>query len=176
MSLVDVLKSVGELANAINKKTRELDELKHLYDSKLRDLNTYIESLHISNTHISPEVLQRQLDSQIHCPKCDECIWENGKQEFVLIPKQLIELESIPATQNDKFIPNLRGHSLNDQAKGIQEIQDKLQQHNFHRPTSDKPDQKPQHNKSKRICSYCKKTGHSRARCYKRLNGEKPSD
>ncbi|RCK62939.1 hypothetical protein Cantr_09475 [Candida viswanathii] len=149
MSIIELLNEIGKLAQIINEKNQELESLRQSYDAKLQIINQYIENLKLPPTStISDEELIAQISQPIECLKCLHRVWENSKEsEFLLIPKSKIERVS-------KVVENTTPTA---QAAA---------------PSHTAP-LKPSKNKSKIECSYCKKTGHTRAKCRVRLSTPK---
>ncbi|EMG48726.1 hypothetical protein SBY92_004049 [Candida maltosa Xu316] len=149
MSIVELSNEIGKLAQIINEKNQELDELRKNYDAKLQIINKYISSLPTSSSSssaITDDQFIKQVSTPISCPQCQHTIWDIQKphdSEFLLIPKQCIQTQS--KVESSRVVENLP-----PQTKTIHESKNK--------------------NKSKVICSYCKKTGHTRAKCRTRLN------
>lgn len=148
MSIIELLNEIGKLAQIINEKNHELENLRKNYDTKLQMINKYIEELSLSSSSspstITEERLIAQLSESIECPNCQYRIWENCKNsDFLLIPKSKIATRSNPGLYDKASTP----------------------------PTPVEPSTitKPYKKKSNIVCSYCKKTGHTRAKCRTRL-------
>lgn len=151
MSIIELLNEIGKLAEIINEKNRELENLRKNYDSKLQVINKYIEDLSLSLSPlpsldtITDENLITRLSTPIECPNCHNRVWENSKNsDFLLIPKHKITT----------------GSELQQEDTSLTTLTQSLP------PLSNKPSK----NKSKIECSYCKKKGHTRAKCRIRLN------
>ncbi|RCK59502.1 hypothetical protein Cantr_07436 [Candida viswanathii] len=148
MSIIELLNEIGKLAQIINEKNQELESLRQSYDAKLQIINQYIENLKLSSTStISDDELIAQISQPIECLKCHHRVWENSQEsEFLLIPKSKIER--------------------------VSKVEDKTPTAQAPAPSHTAP-QKLSKNKSKIECSYCKKTGHTRAKCRVRLSTPK---
>ena len=85
MSIIELLNEIGKLAEIINEKNRELENLRKNYDSKLQVINKYIEDLSLSSSPlpsldtITDENLITRLSTPIECPNCHNRVWENSK-------------------------------------------------------------------------------------------------
>ncbi|CAX39991.1 conserved hypothetical protein [Candida dubliniensis CD36] len=144
MSILELSKEIDKLAKIINEKNKELETLQRNYDSKLHMINKYIETISPSSTGTIPEEqLINAISKPIECPHCHEKLWDNQeKSTFLLIPKQKIDTKfDTIATQDEQPQPPTITTSSNKQKK-----------------------------KTNIVCSYCKMTGHTRAKCRKRLN------
>ncbi|KAM9910514.1 hypothetical protein OXX69_004414 [Metschnikowia pulcherrima] len=161
MSFADISKSLGELAGAIAKKNKEVEELKSEYERKLRVVERYLQHFPGAEPALDANALVTLLenDEPVTCPNCSTTLYDLSKHTgFVLVPKNRLRIQSETGTEiiaSDQ--ENLSGsrdqpHKLSEPAK--------------------KPYNNRHGSKSKRTCSYCNKTGHSRARCFTRLNGE----
>lgn len=152
MSIIELLNEIGKLAQIINDKNHELENLRKNYDTKLQMINKYIEelsfpssSLSSSSSTITEERLIKQLSEPIECPNCQYKIWESCKNsDFLLIPKNKIATRSNPGLDDKVSTPPVPVEP----------------------PTITKQLKK----KSNVVCSYCKKTGHTRAKCRTRLS------
>ena len=171
MSIVELLKSVDTLAKIINQKNHELEELKKGYDSKLHEINKYIRILQEQegikvDGEIPEEILRQKINNVIKCSKCDHEIWNiNSDNEFIIIPKQ--KLQYLLGKESDKRLLDGLGE-LTLQKDSVTDTNSEI------RPSpkgysSPKGYKKQYHTKSKKICSYCSKPGHSRAHCLIRL-------
>lgn len=92
MLIVDVLKTVGDLASAINRKTRELDALKEEYAAKLALVNQHAENL----SQLSEKDYLDLLQSKIECPQCHTVVHDNAASNFVLVPKGKVSVPRAP--------------------------------------------------------------------------------
>ncbi|EGV60666.1 hypothetical protein CANTEDRAFT_116722 [Yamadazyma tenuis ATCC 10573] len=176
MSLVEVSKSIGELAKAFHEKSVELDRLKALYSSKLELLNSYVACLPGENKEtISDESLLDHIKSPVCCQNCNALVWDSSS-EFLLLPKRLIR---VPGVESDMALTQLSNSLDHTSIKDDNEENEthhgnENENHNYNHESEISVDKakKSYHGKSKKVCSYCKKTGHSRARCFVRLNGQ----
>lgn len=174
MSVVDLLKSVDTLAKIINQKNRELDELKKGYDAKLHEINKYVEVLQKlgltddKNEVMSEERFRKIIHQPAKCSNCNHEIWNiDGDGELVAIPRKKLQY-ILQNTHMD--VPSLLG--------GMEDLKIKDNESSCFEPRvrpnfkGNQSSNGERHfaNKSKKTCSYCKKTGHSRAHCLVRLN------
>lgn len=144
MSIVELLQTVDTLAQLINQKNKELEKLKLNYDAKLKQINQYISLFSTDDQPIEDKKLLDIINTPVKCNNCDHVVWDITQDtHYIIIPKN-----SIKYLQSDalKTLP----------AKEPFQYQ----------PPKSTP------NSKKKTCSYCNKTGHSRARCFKRLNTE----
>lgn len=164
MSLLEVLKSVDELARAYQEKTKVLDQLKSEYEGKLALINKYIETLpkEDSQALINDEELLNRLKEPVACKNCNNTVWNNGEGNMVLLPRSCVK---VPESSKDPKDPK-NPKETDDMIRRLQLIQ-------IH-PSTPNHNSRANKNSSKRVCSYCQKKGHSRAKCFARLNGEKP--
>ncbi|ODV79984.1 uncharacterized protein CANTADRAFT_25749 [Suhomyces tanzawaensis NRRL Y-17324] len=163
MSVVELLKSVDSLARLITERTQELEKLKQDYNAKLQTINAYLEQLPqhgvlgLGKHELDEKAFLEAVSADMDCPKCQSKVYLNGADsDYILIPKQKLRLLGIESTPEiDDRLASLKLSTTKEQATG----------HEYPRnPT------KHYHNsKSKKICSYCKKPGHSRAKCLVRL-------
>lgn len=155
MSIVELQKSVDTLARAVADKTKELEDLKKVYDEKLNTINAYMlnvqESLGLEGQdEIDDDHFISRISEPIRCDKCDTEVYGNDAgSQFVLVPKSM--LRNI-ISQKKVEIPAMQNLTL---AEPIH---------------SEKSSKNHHYSKSKKTCSYCKKTGHSRAKCLTRLS------
>lgn len=182
MSIVELLKSVDTLAKVIHQKNLELEELKRGYDSKLREINKYIEVLHKQeNIEDGPQVNEKDfrdiIREPVKCEKCDHTIWNMDEEsDFIIMPKRKLQyiLKKDNRESIEKLLDRLDRESLSapdseDKSKIRQStVGDNMQ------TTAPKAYRK-HYNKSKKTCSYCSKPGHSRAHCMVRLTNPKPT-
>lgn len=144
MSIADILKSLSELAEAVNAKSKELDDLKALYNTKLSAVNEYLKTLPINLGEFTENEFMETIKQPIQCKNCKKPL--NGN--FIIIPKSTIHIETTHKSSDNKVELRI--------------------------PPPSVPKAPKHENKSKRTCSYCHKSGHTRSRCFKRLNKEKP--
>lgn len=172
MSIVDILKSLDELAKAITQKNIEVDELKKLYNHKISIINQYVELLDsdidfekIENEILEMELVER-LEKPIVCENCNNSIsLLDGSSKFALIPKSRIrqvKLNKTPSTNRGDIVHD-NGSSANITPSNVNgyipaKLEKRGQIHAYNR------------NQSKKTCSYCNKPGHTRAKCFTRLN------
>lgn len=150
MGILELLKSVDELAKVIVQKNNELEQLKEGYDSKVRQLNEYIAlvqqglQIHDDERTITGDELLETMKQPIKCSHCHNKLSLDG--DFILIPKRKVALLGTKDTStrniDEKQLPGITV------------------------PTKEK---KSKSTSNKRICSYCKTLGHSRAKCPARL-------
>lgn len=166
MNILELLKTVDELAKVIVQKNNELELLKEGYDSKIRQLNEYIsvvrKGLDIKDyddsrqTITGEELLQTVLKANV-CSNCLHRMW--NEDDFILVPLQKVRLLSGPE-QKERHVERQP-----EQQKPEQQQPEQRQQHVYSHPHS----QSKKSTSSKRICSYCKQLGHSRAKCPTKL-------
>ncbi|CCG23060.1 hypothetical protein CORT_0D02120 [Candida orthopsilosis Co 90-125] len=144
MSIVELSQEIDKLAKVIIQKNLELENLKKGYDERLRVINDFIAKVHPGqvNERISSETFTQQISKSITCPNCNHVVYNNSQEEFVLLPNKQIEYLSS------------EGGVVKPQVTTPQPM--KLSTQNSKR-------------KSHITCSYCKKQGHTRANCKKRL-------
>ena len=161
MNILELLKTVEELAKVIVQKNNELEVLKEGYDSKIRQLNEYIESvqqgLNIpdNTTTISGDQLLKTVEQGNVCPNCNNTLW--NEQDYILLPKRKVKLLTVQGHEQQQF---------QLQTLSQDEVQSNIYSHPHALPAKDK---KSKATSNKRICSYCKQLGHSRAKCPARL-------
>lgn len=148
MLLAEISKSMGDLALAVNRKTAELDRMKAEYDTKLRIVNKYIDKINAMMDSSSQTELGEldALEKTVSCPACHTKVYDlDEESEYVLVPRNKIHL--LRETESESATREIKAEPL--------------------------PVPKPGRSKSRTItCSYCNKTGHSRARCFVRLSKE----
>lgn len=174
MTLLEVLQKVDQLARSFHEKSKALDNLKTEYTRKLELINEYVKTLpnleqgELNNESISDEVLLTQLKTQLVCQNCKlEVVLDN---DFVMLPKKMIKVpKHIEDSDNEETIRQMQ--KLLVQASNSQAPDANSSDTNSSSLRDNKNKSKTL---SKKICSYCNKRGHSRARCYTRLNNEKP--
>ena len=125
--------------------------MKKGYDSKLHEINKYIRILQEQEVikvdgEIPEEILRQKIDNVIKCSKCDQYLLgkESDKRLLDGLGELTLQKDSVSDT-NSEIRPSPKGYS------------------------SPKGYKKQYHTKSKKICSYCSKPGHSRAHCLIRL-------
>lgn len=158
MSIVELLKSVDILARAIAEKTKELEDLKKVYEEKLETINAYIlnvqESILLQDQdEIDDDHFISQITEPIRCTKCNTEVYGNTlDSKFILVPKSKLK-NIIPKQMKPEVkIPNVEKLTLSSSTD------------------SEKLTRNHHYSKSKKTCSYCKKAGHSRAKCLTRLS------
>lgn len=169
MSVVELLKTIDGLANAINEKNKEIENLKRNYSEKIFIVNSYISLLQQAGSFetdkqqnaFNEEDLIKALKEPLRCSKCSATIISNeSNKDFFILPKNTIQFLN-GKIEEQVSPPKLETNKSNETT--IQRSEDKYSKRNDHK------------NKSKKTCSYCHKTGHSKARCFKRLNTTKSS-
>lgn len=167
MSIVEVLKSVEVLAKAVHEKSKHLDELIAQYNTKIQLVNSFLEKLPTTN-EVDELLTDELFINSIKKPQCPSCN-KSFDGEFILVPKRKVEVKvdgenTASIRQNEQSTSSPDAHSPYILIKESSTSRGAASNNNMYRE------------KSKKVCSYCKKTGHSRARCFKRLNGEKPTN
>ena len=144
MLIVDVSKTVGDLAKAIAEKSQELELLKQEYLGKIAIVNSYIESINSNNCDdLDEPAFLNVLTTKIECPHCQKTVCGIEKSaNYVMVPKGIL--------------------------RGIEPKQEMVKQEVI--PS------KPKKGSQKKTCSYCNRTGHSRARCFERLAKDPTTD
>lgn len=169
MQVEEVSKALESLADVVNRKSAELDRLKREYTQKIEILNGYIRKFH-SNTSEQSEpaddnAILELLTSKIACPSClKEIYLLDSENEYILVPKRLVRLlETQQHKSNEQ--PTDAKITVDTVTKSLGEME-VTNEENVQPVVA----RKLHHSKQKRTCSYCKKPGHSRARCFARLN------
>lgn len=153
MLIVEVLKTVGELASAITQKTQELERLKQEYESKLRVVNLYIARIEGASQETDSDICS-VLETQLRCSKCQNVVYDlNQDTEYILIPKKKAHLLRSAGGSLDTELGDLSLHAQTPNSTSAVYV-------------------KPKKSNSKKTCSFCNQTGHSRARCFERLSKE----
>lgn len=157
MAIVELLKSLDNLARAIVEKNKEVDEMKKEYESKLRTVNQYLKLLQDPTNHstTNEETFLTALANQATCPHCEKHLNTSASSEFVLIPRNQIAIKSTPVGDEEEA----QETTINDTTEECTSKESEIRH-----------GQAKKQNNSKRICSYCKAPGHSRAKCFKRLS------
>ncbi|KAK6460070.1 hypothetical protein DFJ63DRAFT_315944 [Scheffersomyces coipomensis] len=177
MSIVDLSKTVENLAKVVNQKNKELEELKKEYDEKLQIINSYISKiqsiapstesktlLEVESSSLDISEFSSVISSTINCNKCDAMIWDNQKEtDFVLIPRH--KLQYLLASTKD-VSPESTLSDVTEQVKAFSIRKTPVSENS----TIHNTPHSSYSNKSKRLCSFCKKPGHSRAKCNLRLS------
>lgn len=169
MLVVEVLKTVGQLASAISQKTKELDLLKREYEIKLQILDQYIAK--VAPTELLPkestskaENITELLSKELRCSSCSNVVYSlKDQSDYVLVPLGRAQEKASDMTE---LLQSLRDLKL-----GAQQA-DNEQTPAVSRTLPDKPNKErtKSHGKLKRTCSYCNEPGHTRARCFARLS------
>lgn len=175
MLIAEVSATVENLAILVHKKSNELAKLQKEYHEKLEILNKYIDmiaekteylenvenpeqsqtSQKSGNLQNSPETdntLLKLISTPVYCPLCLNTLYDlSSNSDFVLIPRNKV-------------------HLLGDEGHTVEKVETAMES----LQVSEQPVAK-KHGKLKKTCSYCKKPGHSRARCFTRLSKD-PSE
>lgn len=157
---------IENLVKAVATRESELDQLAKKYQEKLNILNDYIHQIqaltNVEESSENGESTEKLLETDVDCPLCHANLYKlNSESDFLLIPK--LKIRSI--LQNT---PKERGESAASLAKALENLQVTEEA-----PQAATP--RKLHKQKKMTCSYCKKLGHSRARCFTRLSQD-PSD
>lgn len=163
MSIVDVLKSVDELAKAINEKSQEINRLKAQYSEKLLLLNSYVDHLPVTSDSINDDELLEQINKDVKCENCSHTVWSNLNKDskFVILPKDFVRNPNL----------NIEKEQSNSNTIRHEDTMQNTTEEIYNTPNNNHKNKK-YFNKSKKICSYCKKPGHSRSKCFVRLSKE----
>lgn len=171
MLIADVSKTLGGLAEAIHKKSAELEALEKEYKRKLVLLNLYIGKLEAgtgSQDQEAPEKTEeeivRLLETPVRCKNCLNVVYDpNTECDYVLIPKTRVNI-----LQDAKL-----GQDLTKETVKTDEIfkdKESTETEEHRKLPGLLSDNKHRKSKLKKTCSYCNKAGHSRARCFSRLS------
>lgn len=178
MLIAEVSATVENLAILVHKKSNELAKLQKEYHEKLEILNKYIGKIAENTQYLeiveNPEqsqtsqksgklqnssettdnTLLKIISTPVCCPLCLNTLYDlSFNSDFVLIPRNKVHLIG----DGDE------GHTVEKVESAMESLQ-----------VSEKQVSK-KHGKLKKTCSYCKKPGHSRARCFTRLSKD-PSE
>ncbi|GEQ68238.1 hypothetical protein JCM33374_g1905 [Metschnikowia sp. JCM 33374] len=185
MSFAEVSKSMGDLAAAITKKNMELDRLKSEYEKKLRLVEAYLSHLPMAKTSSEKDAGDfvhslESLHSPITCPRCSSTLFDLDKEsDFVLIPKSRLrsmEKKSGGYIRGRQTWVSGEGETRKDiPGKSVDSVNPVNAPNSSKSPRIYQPNTHSSHSKSKRTCSYCNKSGHSRARCFTRLSRDPAS-
>lgn len=162
MLIVDVSKTLGDLAEAINKKSATLDRLEQEYRSKLEILNRYISKLEVNSNEMTAALVPQDeilslIGTKRSCPHCQNIIYDpKNDSDYVLIPKSHVEI------LHDKRLEGGATKGNGEKTPAGIVGSDKAEEQASSALSSRK-------GKLKKTCSYCNKPGHSRARCFSRL-------
>lgn len=148
MLIPDISATVEQLAGVVSKKYEELAKIKTEYENKLRYLNLVIERVNpsgdIQNT-IDEDTFDEIIRKSAFCPNCQHKLSNmDENHDYVILPKLKANLRSLHTETQDSAIVQLAITELSLSKR----------------------------EKTKKICSYCHKPGHTRARCFLRLNTE----
>ncbi|CAH6719032.1 hypothetical protein CLIB1444_01S19922 [[Candida] jaroonii] len=136
--------------------SQSVGELAAAVNEKIKELESlksqYNYKLDIINQYIS--LLPTENNDYIDDDELIQII-KDTDGDFIKLPKKLIRVPEDIKKNTEDSGPQIRHLSLDS-------------------TNSNKVKETKYLNKSKKTCSYCNKTGHNRAKCFKRLNGEKP--
>lgn len=157
---------IDNLVKAVAARESELEKLAKEYQEKLNVLNSYIDQFQqLSNDNLESQdeqKIQELLSAEISCPLCHANLYKlDNDSEFLLVPK--LKVKSI-----------LRG-TLADKANAADSLKATLKSLQISDQLPQTVVAKKLHRPKKMTCSYCKKLGHSRARCFTRLSQD-PSE
>ncbi|XBA49184.1 hypothetical protein SBP28_003721 [Candidozyma auris] len=175
MSVFEVSKTVGELAAAITQKSKELDRLKKEYEVKLRVLDAYISKvvpleMFLSKGEESDKEVTDVIDQELRCSNCSNIIYSLQEGcDYILVPRALAQQK---AAQVDDLSAAISALSASDNNVTDSHTDPALSDNIAKAPTASSRQSKKQHGKQKRTCSYCNRSGHTRARCFERLSKE----
>lgn len=147
MLIPDISATVEQLAGAVSKKYEELAKIKAEYEDKLRYLNSVIERVNPSGgiqDTIDEDAFAEIIRESACCPNCDHKLSNSDEAlNYVILPKFKVYLRSPSTETQDSATVKMANTE----------------------PSSSKRE-------TKKICSYCHKPGHTRARCLLRLSTE----
>ena len=177
MSIVELLNTVDKLAKAVTQKNKELDTLKLEYNAKITQMNLYLSTLqeivltenHNHQQDVTDDEFIAATTGSLSCPKCSTGV---SMDDFVILPKGKIKLLA------EKSEPlRLSFEKLNLEATAtsstISSTTPKYSPSKDSRDSSASPHTDKKHQERrlpKIVCSYCQKPGHTRAKCFARLN------
>lgn len=169
MSIVELLKSVDQLAKAVTSKNKELDQLKENYNAKIEQMNHYlskIQQLALPQTSNDSEINDEEFLDMVNSSQCSNCNLKLDTEEYIVIPRaQLKQLISNDSQLKDDLANLKLDNTINEEER-----------HSASIPTAHKSKQSiytppvKERGNTKKICSYCKKQGHTRAKCLTRLS------
>lgn len=155
MSIVELSNSVDKLAKAVAEKNKELDKLKQSYEEKIDQLNECIllltEGIKKSEEFTEYTLLD-DYKKAITCSNCRSSVVFD--ENYLVVPLGKISKQIQGTELSKKF------HQL-EISRSTEQKGEKL--------STVKP-KKKERTKNKIICSYCKKPGHTRAKCEARLS------
>ncbi|CUM64126.1 uncharacterized protein PRCAT00001717001 [Priceomyces carsonii] len=174
MSIVEFLTTIDKLVQSINDKNQELEDLKKTYNSKLEIINKYVKKLQELHGELDVDPLSklthkqfiRNLENSVLCPNCDEKVWSlDADSDYILFPKtQLMHL--LPEFPEGNCAEDIQAPVI-EKSKPEQNIQI---YHNTQRNIEKNTYRSANLTTPKKTCSYCKKPGHSRSKCFIRLS------
>lgn len=145
---------VSELALIVSLKTKEMNDIEKKYTENLTILNEYLSTI---RTKLGIDEKEGNIEDTDLINKLQSLKFENGDENYVLIPTKSISLEqkstsiNKPKSADSKNLKMVCPPSLKPHAKG-----------NNHSSGG----------KKKLSCSYCNEKGHKRAQCPKILYGD----
>ncbi|ABN68470.2 Zn-finger, CCHC type, partial [Scheffersomyces stipitis CBS 6054] len=169
MSAMELSSTVDQLARVIISKNKQLEDLSSVYEKKLQTLNEYISKIQIalgnevagssSIQSIVDDDFLAEIQKDISCPRCNSVLHDKSDDyEYIKIPKKTIRPTNM-ANTGKEFNPIKSP-----------EVEKSISVGSVSSEVSSKNSSSHRHQQSKKICSYCKKPGHSRAKCYVRLS------
>lgn len=157
MSIVELLKTVDQLAKAVVQKNSELEILKNDYDLKIKQMNKCLTMMQ--------ELLEEPLFSS-----CSELAGPDfNDSEFLVVPKSKIR-NIIDQSMQTQYSPSMASSTSSTTSIPSRHVPSP--------PTSKytPPHKISESNEKKYLkvaCSFCNEHGHTRARCINRLNTPK---
>ncbi|CAH2350445.1 hypothetical protein CLIB1423_01S10264 [[Candida] railenensis] len=179
MSIVELSSTVDKLAKAVTQKNKELDTLKSEYNAKIMQMNSYLSTLqdivlaenHNHQQEVTDDDFITATNGGLNCPKCSTRV---RMDDFIIVPRGKIRLlaeKSEPLRSSFEKL-NLEGTSATTNTN-YATTTNTTPKYSPSKDSSASPhtDKKHQERRSSKvICSYCQKPGHTRAKCFARLN------
>lgn len=173
--LTEISQQVNFLAEKISSKNKELEKLKSEYTSKLAYLEQ-VESLYLKSIGQNTADPKLDINLKVDCKNCGATVYDakeidrSKNDYFILFPKAKINDLLLLSSANRKATSSVAKSGVNRDDKAITATSNK-QSSTLAVNSTSRENQNKKH--KKKVCSYCKKAGHSRAKCFKRLTTEK---
>lgn len=168
--IVELLRTIGELARAVAAKDAEIEEMKSIFDKQIAVLNSYISQLELHLPHASNDLpatgeLDLPVEDFLQTLETFKSAHRNStatasSDQYILVP-----------THKLKYLLKRPSQSTPPPKVGIEKANTVLPIKSFFASVSRSGSELHAHSnpRSKRTCSYCNQPGHSRARCIERL-------